>query len=119
MSTPSRRHTPEPWFRHFGQAIYSGPHHDPSARLLFMGTPTNGTAEQLDEAFANSARVIACVNACAGINPEAVPDLVAALTDLVDWMDNLPTDAQLDKREGRERCWAADKALAKAKKGGA
>ncbi len=28
---------------------------------------------------ANAARIVACVNACAGINPEAVPDLIAAL----------------------------------------
>lgn len=27
---------------------------------------------------ANAARIVACVNACAGINPEAVPDLLTA-----------------------------------------
>ncbi len=30
------------------------------------------------ESTANAARIVACVNACAGIKPEAVPDLVAA-----------------------------------------
>lgn len=28
---------------------------------------------------ANADRIVACVNACAGINPDAVPDVVAAL----------------------------------------
>lgn len=28
---------------------------------------------------ANARRIAACLNACAGINPEAVPDVVAAL----------------------------------------
>lgn len=28
---------------------------------------------------ANAARIVACVNACEGINPEAVPDILRAL----------------------------------------
>ena len=32
---------------------------------------------------ANAARIVACVNACEGINPDAVPDLFAALGDLI------------------------------------
>ena len=31
---------------------------------------------------ANAARIVACVNACKGINPEAVPDLLAAMETL-------------------------------------
>ena len=35
------------------------------------------------EKLANAVRIVACVNACAGINPEAVPDLLATLRDIV------------------------------------
>lgn len=35
------------------------------------------------DAEANAARIVACVNACEGINPDAVPDLLAALGDLI------------------------------------
>lgn len=38
---------------------------------------------------ANAARIVACVNACAGIDPSAVPSLVDALEDLVEtWADD-------------------------------
>jgi len=32
-----------------------------------------------DRSYANAARIVACVNGCAGINPEAVPELLATL----------------------------------------
>lgn len=35
------------------------------------------------EVQANADRIIACVNACAGINPEAVPDLLAAAKGII------------------------------------
>ena len=36
---------------------------------------------------ANAQRIAACLNACAGINPEAVPDVVAALREAVNWAE--------------------------------
>lgn len=36
-----------------------------------------------EEADANAARIVACVNACEGINPEAVPDTVKALEAVI------------------------------------
>ncbi len=36
---------------------------------------------------ANADRIVACVNALAGINPEAVPDVVAALRGLLHGVD--------------------------------
>ena len=39
--------------------------------------------------LANARRIVACVNACAGINPEAVPDLVAKLEKVAVWLDRL------------------------------
>ncbi len=33
--------------------------------------------------MANAERIVACVNACEGINPEAVPELLDALQDII------------------------------------
>lgn len=38
-----------------------------------------------EEANANTQRAVACVNACAGINPEAVPDLLEIAVSLCEW----------------------------------
>lgn len=37
------------------------------------------TTEECIEQEANAARIVSCVNACEGINPEAVPDLLHQL----------------------------------------
>lgn len=58
-------HTPEPWYYDEGQ-LYS--------RL--EGCVDINEPRNLD-------RAVACVNACAGINPEAVPDVVEALRELL------------------------------------
>lgn len=39
-------------------------------------------------AEANAKRIVDCVNGCAGINPAAVKDLLAALTDWTEWAIN-------------------------------
>lgn len=39
----------------------------------------DGPNEGFDTAEANAARIVACVNACEGINPEAVKELLEAL----------------------------------------
>jgi len=36
------------------------------------------------EVAANARRIVACVNACEGINPEAVPDLLEACRKLIE-----------------------------------
>lgn len=36
----------------------------------------------------NIGRAVACVNACAGINPEAVPELLAALEEFMGQVDD-------------------------------
>jgi hypothetical protein len=43
----------------------------------------------VDEALmkANKKRLVRCVNACRGLNPEVVPEMVAALDDLVDYAE--------------------------------
>jgi len=40
-----------------------------------------------EEAEANAARIVACVNGCAGINPEAVPELAEALRAMLELGD--------------------------------
>lgn len=52
------------------------------------------------EGEANWARIVACVNACEGINPEAVPDMLAALeaTQKVlaeQWVQHHPLNNQI------------------------
>jgi hypothetical protein len=68
-------HTPEPW------------------KLSQDGTITNAEGyvtllSQSPQARTNAARIVACVNACAGINPEAVPDLRTALRHILEDLDN-------------------------------
>jgi predicted nucleic acid-binding Zn ribbon protein len=36
-----------------------------------------------DEMLANAERIVSCVNACAGINPEAIPELIKAAEKLI------------------------------------
>jgi hypothetical protein len=45
--------------------------------------PYNTTDGITDHADANANCIVACVNACAGLNPEAVPDLLLALRAMV------------------------------------
>lgn len=62
----------------------------------------------------NMDRIVACVNACAGINPEAVPEMLEALRGILDGI------VATNKRNGIEEPFgecidAARAALAKAK----
>lgn len=59
------KHTPEPWhaFERDGHWALTAPR-----------CGEVGIVNDADQA----ARIVACVNACAGINPEAVPELLAA-----------------------------------------
>lgn len=64
-------HTPEPWCKlnDCGTVGIWGPQGDCVA-------VNNGCSCDNE---ANADRIVACVNACAGLNPEAVPDVVEAL----------------------------------------
>jgi trans-2-enoyl-CoA reductase len=106
MSTPTQtpaasasRHTPEPWFvcgnvsgcgvateigTVSGQRIASvGDHH-------FRASGENKFYHQIyanngfEVAGANAERVVSCVNALAGLNPDGVKDVADALTDSID-----------------------------------
>ena len=78
------KHTPEPW-RQFTELGTIGDVVDSKGRAVAQAQETGnferGAPEGLAERNANAARIVACVNGCAGINPEAVKDLLAALKD--------------------------------------
>ena len=65
-------HTPEPWFAYDCNAGTG------------IGAVDTDDGEHLNlgamESEANAAHIVACVNACAGINPEAVPEMLKALS---------------------------------------
>jgi hypothetical protein len=74
-------HTPGPWHIEFECNVF-GPNH----RLVASagGYQTNADDWHRIENEANARRIITCVNACEGINPEAVPDLLAACEKLIE-----------------------------------
>lgn len=65
------RHTPEPWAPHpmMPSAVYSG-------QLVHVATCYNVPDS-------NASRIVACVNALAGMEPGAVAGLVAAVAEAV------------------------------------
>ena len=67
-------HTPEPWHISEYANGYKGWIEDAQNELVAHAPPPKSLAER----YANAERIVACVNACKGINPEAVPDLLAA-----------------------------------------
>ncbi len=66
------------------------------------------------DSSANARRIVSCVNACAGINPEAVPDLVKALLGLIDACTPSDSDRGSVKRPTLEALESARAALLKA-----
>lgn len=96
---PKPAHTPEPWFLdRFGMAAPIGP------RAAWTVADIEGAGDSglvaHDVAIADAARIVACVNALAGINPEAVPELLAAV------------DALLERYIGEERAVMPPKIVA-------
>ncbi len=70
------KHTPEPWKvdAKVNETYVRGPENE-----LIADTHTLPVPERYDEEYANASRIVACVNACEGINPEAVPNMLKAL----------------------------------------
>lgn len=99
-------HTPEPWCKlnDCGTVKIWGPRGDCVA--VNIGCSCDNEA--------NADRIISCVNACAGINPEAVPDVVEALRVLLEGYERLLAQSVLDVNPGANRySIAARAALAK------
>ena len=71
-------HTLGPWSieqAHFDPWVVA-----PDGRYVIATVATGGDMSK--EGHANARRIVACVNACEGINPEAVAELVEALEGL-------------------------------------
>lgn len=69
----STKHTPEPWRAYDRFIILSGDQHP----LADLGK----TPKSAKKKTANRNRIIACVNACANINPAAVKPMMEALAE--------------------------------------
>ena len=79
------QHTPEPWRtekNHWGDVNIIRSEH------FFVGcTIVRGIPEPLpprEEIEANAARIVACVNGCAGLNPTAYKECVEAMHYVID-----------------------------------
>jgi len=82
----TQKHTPGPW--RITRGLSEGyiaqdiggyvPIRTPFREDAFKDGPSRSDHTE-EEVAANAARIVACVNACEDINPEAVPEIVKAL----------------------------------------
>lgn len=85
------KHTPGPWKVFYQDDEYPGIEvADRDYSIVVYGDKGDFNAgvqgDTHEEALANAQRIVACVNACEGINPEAVPDMLKALEGAVEAM---------------------------------
>ena len=66
---PETNHTPEPW-------VYRETYNGDIVHYVGTGTTYRTVASYVDPP--DAARIVACVNGCRGINPEAVRELLEA-----------------------------------------
>ncbi len=77
-------HTKQPWgWQYFGELHLVGQHGRRPVVLCarsgdLQTRGENGLLIPLTPEHPNAVRIVACVNACAGLNPEAIPKLVEA-----------------------------------------
>jgi hypothetical protein len=76
----SNSHTREPWSTEFGEGWYKGTRFIVNADTAIMSDSDVSLPAAVKQA--NAERIVACVNGCTGINPEAVPNLLRALENL-------------------------------------
>ena len=80
------KHTSGPWQVAYyaggdGNGGYASSHYTIQKGEKKIVKTINAVATEADEA--NAARIASCVNACEGINPDAVPDMLEALKELL------------------------------------
>ena len=95
------KHTPEPWLNvrpgHMLGTYEIGEAEDHLSDSVAL------PGEQYKEIHkANAERIMACVNGCAGINPESVPELLATLELMAGDIDGYLRDDWDGNREGWE-----------------
>ena len=81
-------HTPEPWAAVRNTAYWEiGTEIDGYyANRIGDVCATDPNHPDAGKQEANATRIVACVNACKGINPEAVPDLLEACKEAKEWL---------------------------------
>ena len=84
------KHTPEPWYTRHGQISSETSMH--GCTIANCNSTARGISDE--EAKANAARIVACVNGCKGINPDAVPDLLHACEVALAAMETGPGTAE-------------------------
>ena len=115
------KHTPEPWH----VTGYLGNERPVQA----VGISAQGGTEVIQPTFdddlaeINFERMVACVNACEGLNPEAVPEIVKVARRYIAWQEMLFESAQEQGYKGPRGFWHSlitrdmEAALNKAKEG--
>ena len=83
------KHTPEPWGipdvgTDKGYVLVSAGGPQTNWNGMIASFDAGNMARSGTEGLENAKRAVSCVNACAGINPEAVPEMVKALEDLLE-----------------------------------
>jgi len=78
------QHTPGPWEYSFDHRAISGLADSVSGQTLIADVDGLGRPGLV--IHANGHHIVACVNACEGINPKAVPELLGALQTLAEWV---------------------------------
>lgn len=102
-------HTSEPWQLHNNIGRKGGVGIIADAAPCIIATMSNAQAWPV-EAYSNAERIVSCVNACQGINPAAVPEIVDALERLLACACPTGMDTETDRAMEQARA-----ALAKAK----
>jgi len=76
------KHTSEPWELHpdYPNQVRRPPSNDAYGLSACIADCSSGIWPDA-QTVANASRIVACVNACRGINPEAVPDLLDVAKD--------------------------------------
>jgi len=72
----SSAHTPAPWSIH---PVRVDTVHQHDSVVVHASSDNLDVIVSGDKSEANAQRIVDCVNACEGINPEAAPELLAAL----------------------------------------
>lgn len=115
-------HTPEPWTadRCYDGALSICQMRHPS-RLVCVNATADALPAGYDAAEANAARIVSCVNSCAGINPEAVPDLLSVLKEAYESLaDGLESEGKTEhewSQSDKRLIAKIEAAIAKAEKG--
>lgn len=110
------KHTAEPWEYGDQSATVHGPAPEFLQVAHFMSEPGTCMQHDFEIVKANAKRAVACVNACAGINPEAISDFKEACEALDEAYRLGEEDGGSIEWENVDRAWEMAKAALKKSK---